>query len=127
VLGTRKEKFDMSPQSMYSLAAYLKGDRAGGIAALREMRTIWHPEPETRFYVARQAARFGEIDLANKLLLQAVEEGYWSTVPLLHDRWLEPLRTTTEFRRTFELVTNLEARSRAAFLDAGGDALLSAS
>jgi len=124
VLGTRKEKFDMSPQSMHSLAAYLKGDRAGGIAALREMRTTWHPEPEARFYVARQAAQLGEVELANELLLRSVEEGYWSKVALELDPWLKSLRTTAEFGRTLELVTSLEARSRAAFLDAGGDVLL---
>lgn len=125
LLWTRKEKFNLLSGAMHSLHAYLEGDRARGIAVLREAQAkdIW--EPEVRFYMARQAGRFGELELANQLLRQSVEEGYWSTASFLRDPWLEPLRATAEFRRTFDIVKLREAQSHAAFLNAGGEQILS--
>lgn len=123
MLWTRKDKFRMIPRGMHSLAAYLRGDREGGIAVFRGAQESRLLDPELRFYMARQAARFGDIELANQLLLRSVEEGYWSTVALAQlerDPWFEPLRTTAEFYRVFRLVTDRAAKSRSAFLEAGG-------
>lgn len=122
LLWTRKDRFRMIPTGMHSLAAYLRGDREGGVAVLRSEDP--HIDPELRFYMARQAARFAELELANKLLLRSVEQGYWSTVALMRDPWLEPLRQTAEFGRISELVMDRDATSRAAFLEAGGNELL---
>lgn len=125
LLWTRKEKFYQLPGAMHSLHAYLEGDRARGVGVLREELTRDICEPEVHFYMGRQAARFGELELANQLLLQSVEEGYWSTSILLLDPWLEPLRATAEFHRTFDIVKTREAQSRTAFLNADGERLLS--
>lgn len=76
--------------------------------------------------MARQAARFGDRDLANEILLRSVEEGYWTTASFIRDPWLEPLRATAEFNRTFDLVKTREAQSRAPFLNAGGEQILKA-
>jgi hypothetical protein len=110
---------------MHSLHAYLEGDHERGIAVLRAAQDCGLCEPEVRFYMARQAARLGENDLANEILLRSVKEGFWSTVRLLRDPWLEPLRSTARFNHTFELVKALEAKSRAAFRNAGGEHILS--
>jgi hypothetical protein len=125
LLWTRKDKFGLMPGPMQSLHAYLEGDSTKGIAILRAAQANALNEPELRFYMARQAARFGDLALANEILLLSVEEGYWSTATFLSDPWLEPLRSTVEFNRIFDLVKTCEAKSRAAFLNAGGDQLLS--
>jgi hypothetical protein len=77
-----------------------------------------------RYYLARQAARLGAIELATSLLLQSFEEGYWCTTGLRLDPWLESLRTTTQFCRIYEMVEKREAQSRAAFVNAGGERTL---
>jgi hypothetical protein len=58
--------------------------------------------------LACQAATLGAIDLANNLLLQSVEEGYWCTAGLKLDPWLGPLRTTAQFGRIFEMASTRE-------------------
>jgi hypothetical protein len=125
LLWTRKDRFGLMPGPMHSLHAYLEGESTKGIAILRGAQAADLGEPEQRFYMARQAARFGDLDLANEILLRSVQEGYWNTAGLMRDPWLEPLRSTVEFNQTFELVKSREARSHAAFVDAGGEEILS--
>lgn len=109
---------------MNSLDSYLRGDRARCLVALEEAQRPDLLDPEVRYYLARQAARLGAIDLATSLLLQSFEEGYWCTIGLRLDPWLESLRTTTQFCRIFEMVEKREAQSRAAFVNAGGERIL---
>lgn len=125
LLWTRKHKFSQMPDPMQSLHAYLEGDTAKGLAILRDAQSTAHGELELRFYMARQASRFGDLALANKILLRSVEEGYWNTTGKLRDPWLESLRATPEFDRTLDLVKTREAQSREAFLKAGGEQILS--
>jgi hypothetical protein len=91
---------------------------------LRAASEIQFRDPESRFYLARQAARLGAVDLGNELLLQSVEEGSWSTVRMARDPWLEALRGTALFAHTCEIVKTREARSTCAFLRAGGARIL---
>jgi DNA-binding winged helix-turn-helix (wHTH) protein/tetratricopeptide (TPR) repeat protein len=125
LMWTRKDRFNRLPGAMQSLHAYLEHDRVRGIAVLRAAQTQELCEPEVRFYLARQAAKFGEVDLANEILLRSVEEGYWNPVGFERDPWLDPLRTTLEFNRIFDLVKARQAKSYAAFLNAGGEHILS--
>jgi eukaryotic-like serine/threonine-protein kinase len=124
LLWTRKDRFGLMPGPMNSLDAYLRGDRARCLAALEEAQRPDLLDPEVRYYLARQAARLGAIELATSLLLQSFEEGYWCTTGLRLDPWLESLRTTTQFCRIFEMVEKREAQSRAAFVNAGGERTL---
>ncbi len=125
LMFTRKAKMDSMPGSMGSLDAWLRGDLMAGVAILRGELNFSTTDPEARFYLARQAAKFGEIDLANSLLAQSVDIGYFSTVTLQRDPWLAPLRTTTEFTRIFESAEAREKKARTAFLNADGERLLS--
>jgi tetratricopeptide (TPR) repeat protein len=124
LLWTRQDRFGLMPGPMNSLDAYLRGDRARGIAVLEEAQRGELLDPEVRYYLARQAAKLGAIDLATNLLLQSLEEGYWCTAGLRLDPWLGPLRTTAQFSRIFEMAGTREAQSRAAFVDAGGERIL---
>jgi len=125
LMWTRKAKMDLMSGPMRSLDAWLRGDLVTGIAILRAELNAPIADPEARFYLARQAAKFGEIDLANSLLKQSVEAGYFSTFTLQRDPWLIPLHATPEFSRIFESAQTREEKARVAFLNADGERILS--
>lgn len=124
LIWTRRDIFHLLPGPMNSLHAYLEKDYAQCIASIEQTEQIEYFEPELRYYLARQAARAGAIDLANRLLLRSINEGYWCTITLRQDPWLEPLRATSEFKRIFDLAKSREAHSRAALTEAGGESVL---
>ena len=121
LLWTRRERFSMQPALMNSLQAYLDDDSARGLAALRVEMPSRSRDPEIRFYMARQAARFGDLDLANELLSQSVEWGYGSSLSLTRDAWFEPLHSTLEFNRTLSIIRVREEATHRAFVEAGGE------
>jgi DNA-binding winged helix-turn-helix (wHTH) protein/tetratricopeptide (TPR) repeat protein len=120
LLSTRKDRFAMLPAGMHSLDAYLRGDRARGIEVLRGASADANIDPEMLFYLARQAARLEEIDLANELLSRSIDAGYWTTAALRGDPWLNPVRKTIRFRELLALAEDLEEKSHHAFVSAGG-------
>lgn len=124
LMRTRRDVFSAMPAQMHSLDAYLRHDMARGLEALRAAMHVELRDPESRFYLARQAARLGAIELGNDLLGQSVQEGYWSTVCLERDPWLAALRDTAVFRRIYDDVAHREAQSRCAFVEAGGERVL---
>jgi DNA-binding winged helix-turn-helix (wHTH) protein/tetratricopeptide (TPR) repeat protein len=124
LLSTRKDRFGMMPEAMNSLEAYLQGDPVRTIDILRGAAGNDRADPEMLFYSARQAAVAGEIDLANEFLSRSIAAGYWTTILLHRDPWLEPLRSTVRFKELLATATEFEARSRRAFLTAGGNEVL---
>jgi hypothetical protein len=120
LLSTRKDRFAMLPAGMHSLDAYLRGDRVRGIEVLRGASADANIDPEMLFYLARQAARLEEIDLANELLCRSIDAGYWTTAALRVDPWLNPVRKTIRFRELLALAEDLEEKSHHAFVSAGG-------
>lgn len=124
LMWTRKDIFHMWPPAMNSLHAYLERDYSRCIAAIEQGQKPEFFEPEGCFYVARQAAKVGATELANRLLLRSIEMGLWCTTSLTHDPWLQSLRATPEFRRVFDLAKSREAQSQAAFVEAGGESVL---
>jgi TolB-like protein/tetratricopeptide (TPR) repeat protein len=124
LMRMRRNIFNALPAQMHSLEAYLSHERTRGLAALRAARDVRLRDPESRFYLARQAARLGDADLANEILRQSVEEGYWSTQTLMRDPWLASLRATAAFRETYDEAARREAQSRSAFVEAGGERVL---
>lgn len=124
LMWARREKFDSLPGPIYSLDAYLRGHREKGIAVLRDAMLTSRYEPELQFYMARQAAKFDDIDLASSLLTRSVDAGYWSSIALQRDPWLASLRGTPGFQNLLASVKLREAEARLAFLGAGGDLVL---
>ena len=113
----------MMPEPMNSLEAWLEGDRARCLSVLQSTGSV-KPDPESRFYLARQAARLGEVELGNEFLAQSIAGGYWITAALQSDPWLEAMRATDRFRELLASAQDLEARSRREFQAAGGDEVL---
>ena len=124
LLSTRKELFGLMPDPMESLGAYLDGDASRCQDVLRRAAERRNLEPELRFYLARQAAKLGDTVLGNELLAQSIHGGYWTSVALRRDPWLDPLRATVRFRELLATAEDLEALSRRAFQAAGGDEVL---
>jgi eukaryotic-like serine/threonine-protein kinase len=124
LLWTRRERFQMQPGLMKSLQGFLEDDPTLGLAALRDEAPRSSGDPEVCFYLARQAARFGDLALAHDLLSQSVDRGYCCSYTLVHDAWFERLRATAEFEQTLAIVRAREEASRRAFMEAGGDRLL---
>lgn len=120
LLSTRKDRFTMLASGMHALDAYLRGDRARGIEVLRGASADASIDPEMLFYLARQAARWEEVDLANEFLSRSIEAGYWTPAALRRDSWLNPVRKTTRFGELLAIAEDLEMQSRRAFVSAGG-------
>lgn len=82
------------------------------------------PDPEGRYYVARNLAYLGRADEALRLLASVVENGFYCVTAFNRDPWLDPLRGTPEFTT---LLRHAEARHRQAvisFLTAEGGRVL---
>ena len=100
------------------------GDAAALQAATDAVIAGSHRDPEGRFYLGLDLAHFGREDRAVELLADAVDAGYFPYDAFNRLAWLDPLRHRTDF---LEIMRNAEHRhreARAAFIDAGGEALL---
>jgi DNA-binding winged helix-turn-helix (wHTH) protein len=124
LLWSRKDMFRTFPTEMNALDAYLLNEPARAVAVLETGKSLKNHDPEGFFYLARQAAKLGALELGNDLLEQSVAAGYWSTISIMRDPWLESLRDTAAFRRTYEVVEEREAHSRSEFVNAGGERIL---
>ncbi len=83
-------------------------------------------DPEGLYHLARGLAQFGREDRAVELLAEAVDRGYFQSVTLSQDAWLEPLRCRTDFREILLKAEQHHQEARAAFIQAGGQGLLGA-
>jgi DNA-binding winged helix-turn-helix (wHTH) protein len=124
LLWSRKDVFRTMPAEMNALDAYLLNEPTRAVAALEAGKGVKNRDPELLFYLARQAAKLGAVELGNDLLEQSVAGGYWSTISIMRDPWLESLRDTAAFRRTYEVAGRREAQSRSEFVNAGGERIL---
>jgi DNA-binding winged helix-turn-helix (wHTH) protein len=124
LLWGRRDVFHTFPTEMNALDAYLLNDPTRAVAVLEAGKDLKNHDPEALFYLARQAAKICALELGNDLLEQSVAAGYWSPISMMRDPWLESLRDTAAFRRTYEVAARREARSRSAFVNAGGERIL---
>ena len=105
-----------------SLRAIVEGRHDEALEYMRRQISI--PDPEGRYYVARQLAYVGAAPQALGLLAAVVDEGFFCLPAFRRDPWLDSLRGTSEFN---EIVRRAEARHRQAmisFLNADGDRIL---
>ncbi len=105
-----------------SLQHLLRNERDASMTALQPIIDL--PDPEGRFYFARNAAYLGYPQDALRLLSSAVEGGFFCLPAFARDPWLDSLRGSPEFAA---IVRRAEARHRQAlisFLTADGDRVL---
>ena len=81
-------------------------------------------DPEARFYNGCLMAKSNHRDRALKLLSLAIENGYACHYALLHDRWLDSLRSELPFSQLVQRAAEQSRKARTVFLQLGGDRLL---
>lgn len=107
--------------------AFLAGDRTKSLKALDtvlELTTFHTSDPEARFFVASSLAKLNDTERALEFLSLTLDEGYLCYHALVHDPWLESLRSTKQFAELVSRAAEMSLHARTVFLDNGGDRLL---
>lgn len=102
--------------------AFFAGDYQKGVQLFD--RTPALTDPEAHFYNGCLMAKGKLHERALRLLSLAIENGYSCHYALLHDRWLDSLRSEPSFTQLVERAAEQSRNARAAFLELGGDRLL---
>ncbi len=81
-------------------------------------------DPEGLYYALRHVARFGEIDIALRVMTRAVDGGFFCYPAFQSDRWLEPLRGHAAFEAAMAQAKERYRQAAAAFKAAGGERIV---
>jgi len=106
--------------------ACLEGNRQSALDALdqaRKLLPVILDDPELRFSVATLLAKLNDPERALEFLSIALDRGYRCHYALLHDRWLESLRSHPQFDGLVNRASSMDSQARAVFLENGGDRL----
>jgi eukaryotic-like serine/threonine-protein kinase len=103
--------------------AWISGDRGRFRSAVEEVVASF-PDPEFHFYVSLMLARLGEGDRAVEILAGAVDRGFFPFETFTRHAWLDSLRTRPDFVAILLRAERRHHDALAAFVDAGGEALL---
>jgi hypothetical protein len=110
---------------MVSLGTLLAGKLTESAEIVRQALAQPARDPEAKFYLARHLARGGAHAEALRTIHDLVNEGFFYSAALLCDPWLKPLSRLPDFQEVRDAVLRREAESRAAFVAANGDRVLS--
>ena len=102
----------------------VEGHRDEGLRLARTVLPPSYKDPESRYYLARQLAQFGDRESAVGLIREAVEGGFFCVEALTTDPWLESVRNDSSFQRTVVDAARRHAAARAVFGNADGSTLL---
>jgi tetratricopeptide (TPR) repeat protein len=109
---------------MHSLRAYLEGNFAECLRPIAELETLIHPDPETLFYIARHLARINQRERAMVTLCKVIDGGFLCASSLARDPWLESLHGAPGYAELAQKAERRRLEIHAAFLDAGGEQVL---
>jgi len=107
-----------------ALRALLEANRAECLEASGELSRATFRDPEGLYYFARQLSFLGEADHALGTLSRAIDGGFFCYPAMVRDPWLDPIRGRREFTAVLRKAQERHREASAAFLAAGGDALL---
>jgi TolB-like protein len=108
-----------------SLRAYVEGDFQECLKAIEIGESLTRSDPEILYYMARHLARINEQQRAITTLSRAINGGFLCATAVSRDPWFASLRPSPHF---VELMRNAElqrCKVHAAFLEAGGEQLIS--
>jgi serine/threonine protein kinase/tetratricopeptide (TPR) repeat protein len=105
-----------------ALRLLIEGDRAGSVAAIRQLVDV--QDPEARFYVARHLAHLGEGEHALAMLDAVVDSGFFCLPALTRDPWLDAVRGTAEFAALLKRAESRHRQAVISFLSVEGDRVL---
>jgi serine/threonine protein kinase len=109
------------------LRACLEGDRQVGLDSLEqalEIMPTMMDDPEARFCTACVLAKLNDPERALEFLFIALDRGYRCHHALLHDRWLESLRSHAHFAALVNRAAAMDLEAQTIFRANGGDRLL---
>jgi eukaryotic-like serine/threonine-protein kinase len=81
-------------------------------------------DPEGLYYALRHVARFGEIDLALRVIPRAVDGGFFCYPAFQADPWLEPLHGHAAFEAAMARAKERYLQAAAAFKAADGERIV---
>lgn len=87
-------------------------------------RTFQLDDPEAHFYTGCLWAKMNEPERALEFLSVALDHGYRCHHALLHDNWLDSLRSDVRFPKLVNRAAKMGFEAHSVFLDNGGDRLL---
>jgi tetratricopeptide (TPR) repeat protein len=108
-----------------SLRAYVEGDFQECLKAIEIGESLARSDPEILYYMARHLARINEHQRAITTLSRAINGGFLCATAVSREPWFASLRPSPHF---VELMRNAElqrCKVHAAFLEAGGEQLIS--
>jgi len=107
--------------------AFVEGDRRKSLAALDralDQLPFLGVDPESRYSTAIFLAKLCDTERALEFLSLALDKGYRCHYALLHDPWLDSLRSHHRFMELVNRAAEMRLQARTAFLDNQGDRLL---
>ncbi|HKW57822.1 MAG TPA: protein kinase [Candidatus Acidoferrum sp.] len=107
-----------------SLRTLLEGKPEESLKASEELRRATFRDPEGMYYLARQLSYLGAQSEALEMLERAVKNGFFCYPAMARDPWLDGLRARGEFTALLREAHERNREASAAFVAAGGDALL---
>ncbi len=110
---------------MQSLRAYLESNFEECVRATEIGESLARRDPETLYYIARHLSRINKPKRAIMVLSSAIDSGYLCGSALLHDPWLDSLRSSPVFSELLQKTEQRRSEVHAAFLAAGGQEILS--
>jgi TolB-like protein len=108
---------------MRSLRGYLEGNFAECLGAIPALETL-PPDPESLFYIARHLARINERERAVVTLSKVIDGGFLCASSLARDPWLKSLHGAPGYAELAQKAERRRLEIHAAFLDAGGEQVL---
>jgi serine/threonine protein kinase len=110
---------------MRSLRAYIEGDFQECLNAIEIGESLTQSDPEILYYAARHLARINHTDRAVTMLSRMIDRGFLCAFAISRDPWFASLHSSPQYA---ELMHNAEiqrGKVHAAFLEAGGEQLIS--
>jgi DNA-binding winged helix-turn-helix (wHTH) protein/tetratricopeptide (TPR) repeat protein len=98
-----------------SLRACLKSDYGAAIAVIQQALCEPARDPELKFYFARHLARGGDTSTALEVIGSLVPEGFFCSVALELDPWLQGLRGKRGYQDVRAAILQRESEARVAY------------
>ena len=108
-----------------SLRAYIEGDFQECLNAIEVGESLTHSDPEILYYMARHLARINQQERAITALSRTINGGFLCATAVSRDPWFASLRPSPHFVEMMRKAELQRCKVHAAFLEAGGEQLIS--
>ena len=110
---------------MRSLRAYIEADTQECLSAIEIGESLTRSDPEILYYMARHLARINEQERAITTLSKVIDSGLLCATAISRDPWFFSLRCSPRYVELMRSAEIKRSKVHAAFLEAGGEQLLS--